>query len=335
MLLFAIAAAAALPPDPLRDFGDWTVGCDNGRSCQAVALRPESAGDEGPPYWTLSARRGGEPGAPPTITIAPAFDAADQPLRLVADGMRTQFAFDAAGAAPAGTQAVRLLRTIARSRSLDLADARGKIVGRLSPRGASAALRWMDEQQRRTGTTSAILAIGPRAASPLAPRMPRIVPPPHSAKAPRRLAPGDIATIRQRYECGRVADGTVAAYRLDAATSLAIVPCMLHAYQASSIAVVLGDGGRWRPAPLERRFAAQMGEGQPEWMTEPDYDPKARSLWTSYKGRGLGDCGGTESYVWDGQRFRLAYLEVMHRCGGSRERISLWRTANYAAPLEP
>jgi hypothetical protein len=63
-------------------------------------------------------------------------------------------------------------------------------------------------------------------------------------------------------------------------------------------------------------------------MTEPVYDPATRSLFTHYKGRGHGDCGGSEGYIWDGRIFRLAYMNAMDRCAGSRARITLWRTAN-------
>lgn len=41
MLLLALAAVAALPhPGDLKTFGDWIVGCDNGRACEARALIP-------------------------------------------------------------------------------------------------------------------------------------------------------------------------------------------------------------------------------------------------------------------------------------------------------
>lgn len=41
-MLMMLAAGAALAPQPgkLRTIADWSVGCDNGRACQAVALLP-------------------------------------------------------------------------------------------------------------------------------------------------------------------------------------------------------------------------------------------------------------------------------------------------------
>ena len=43
-MLFALLIAAAPSPGELRTFNDWTVGCDNGRACQAVALLERELG---------------------------------------------------------------------------------------------------------------------------------------------------------------------------------------------------------------------------------------------------------------------------------------------------
>jgi hypothetical protein len=158
------------------------------------------------------------------------------------------------------------------------------------------------------------------------------MPAPPSNKPPRKLSASDIAQIRKRYDCDRQPPDEDEAFRLDAANSLAIVPCMMHAYQSSGVVVVLPDAGAWKPAPLERRFGTKHPDQSPEWMTEPDFNPAGRSLSSHYKGRGLGDCGGSETYVWDGRQFRLAFLNAMDRCGGSHARITLWRTSNHPGP---
>ena len=69
MMLLAVLFAAATPePGALRTFGDWTVGCDNGRACQAVAL--VTYADE-TPRVTLTLRREAEvhpdPGVPAVV----------------------------------------------------------------------------------------------------------------------------------------------------------------------------------------------------------------------------------------------------------------------------
>jgi hypothetical protein len=43
------------------------------------------------------------------------------------------------------------------------------------------------------------------------------------------------------------------------------------------------------------------------------------------KGRGIGDCGGSQHYVWDGTEFRLVAVEEMGECRGVVDFISVWR----------
>src|SRR3954468_5772879 len=67
--LAALAAPAPKAPRPSEPklFKDWTVGCDNGRACLAVALQPE-ADPEG--WLTLDLARGAAAEARPRIEIA-------------------------------------------------------------------------------------------------------------------------------------------------------------------------------------------------------------------------------------------------------------------------
>src|SRR3546814_3600814 len=52
----------------------------------------------------------------------------------------------------------------------------------------------------------------------------------------------------------------------------------------------------------------------------------ARSTPSSYtRGRGLGDCGGAETYVWDGSQFRLVEARSMGECRGAMKWITTWR----------
>jgi hypothetical protein len=70
-ILLAAAAAAVLPvprPEELKVFTDWTVGCDNGRACQAVGLVPESWPEDAA---TMVVARGPEAGAVPEISFVP------------------------------------------------------------------------------------------------------------------------------------------------------------------------------------------------------------------------------------------------------------------------
>jgi hypothetical protein len=47
---------------------------------------------------------------------------------------------------------------------------------------------------------------------------------------------------------------------------------------------------------------------------------------TSYsKGRGIGDCGIAQDFVWDGTRFRLIEQSEMTECRGSTRMVTTWR----------
>jgi hypothetical protein len=50
--------------------------------------------------------------------------------------------------------------------------------------------------------------------------------------------------------------------------------------------------------------------------TNASFDKKTMTLSTFAKGRGLGDCGTAEDWVWDGQNFRLTLLRIMPHCKG-------------------
>ena len=43
------------------------------------------------------------------------------------------------------------------------------------------------------------------------------------------------------------------------------------------------------------------------------------------KGRGLGDCGSGQDYVWDGKRFRLVQQTDLGECRGMLDYITTWR----------
>src|SRR4051812_13267744 len=150
-------ANAPHPSEP-KLFKDWTVGCDNGRSCLAVALQPET---QDPGQWlTLDLERGPAAEARPRIAIdveAPAG------AGVYADGKRLPVALSTgkeSGRVTSGAEAlVAALRSAAK---LEIRDSAGKRLGLISPAGASAALLYMDDEQRRVGTVTALARPGPK-----------------------------------------------------------------------------------------------------------------------------------------------------------------------------
>src|SRR4051794_6181680 len=151
LLLAAAAAGAAPHPSELKLFKDWTVGCDNLRACEAVALLHDQAADDG---LTMSVARGAAPEAPVRIVVGPSFGGSDGKTGVVAlavDGRRLPARLidvDAGALVDAGGTAALLaaLRTGAKLEALGVG---GKSLGTISLAGASAALLYMDDKQQR------------------------------------------------------------------------------------------------------------------------------------------------------------------------------------------
>ena len=147
-------------PAELKTFHDWTVGCDNGRACHAVALMP---GDWPEDAVTMSVRRGPEAGGaaghrlrigetarrwsrwPPT--------ARRLAVRLIGADER------APGSRPADVATVDRRPAIGQ-RAAVAATRTVQSLGTISLAGASAALLYMDDQQRRIGTVTALVRPG-------------------------------------------------------------------------------------------------------------------------------------------------------------------------------
>jgi hypothetical protein len=328
MIILALLAAAAAPqPTALRTFQDWTVGCDNGAACHAVALMPEHWPEDG---LTMSVRRGPEPSAQPVLAFE--LGAGSNAASLSADGKRLTVRLVGSEGqtrvAPADTAAmIAVLRSASR---VELQSADGKTLGRVSLKGASAALLYMDEKQRRTGTTSALVRPGPRPAAGAPPLLPVVAARPITSARPLALTPAALAALRRKHGCtldevGGPEEAETAA--LGPSESLLLLACGSGAYNVSYVPFVLRRGRGGIEATLAAFDLAEpwwKGEGKPilinaAWEAE-------RGLLTSYsKGRGLGDCGTNSGYAWDGRAFRLVERAEMDECQGSTDFITTWR----------
>lgn len=330
--LFAAAAALIVAPVPkAADFDDWTAACDNARHCEAIALPSEAGGQGG---WTLHLSRGAQAMARPSVEAAPAYQEREYgAVRLKIDDRASAFRFDRNGRLVGDLAA--FLAAIAAAGQAEVVDAAGKSVGTIPLKGASAALRWIDDRQMRVGTVTALVARGARPASdvPPPPILRRIEQPPFAKAPPRKLRSDDANAIQ--LLAGDLCDPDQAApatYRLDARHTLGIVGCLMGAYQGASLVVVIDQAGKWSPAPIEQPgpLAQEAAPFDAYLLTEADYAPKERLLSMHAKGRGLADCGEAASWAWDGTLFRLASYSALAPCLGAPPGtwLSRWQTAN-------
>jgi hypothetical protein len=188
----------------------------------------------------------------------------------------------------------------------------GGVEWRLSDQGARAVLLKMDEAQGRLGTPGAFVALGarderqvpgPRSALLLQP-----APVPHTTAAdrdwPARQGPDLLAALRATVadaNCDRLMEAPPerwAVRRLSAHQLLVSTPCWMAAYNFGDGAWVVNERPPYAPV-LVTDSASEVGDNE---------------VTASHKGRGLGDCWGSDSWVWDGTRFARAAARTTGQC---------------------
>lgn len=328
-LLAALQAPADQQPGEVTIFGDWAVGCDNGLACEAISLPPEdwSAGNAA----LLTVRRG--PGADGYLRVGLYVyeeTRADR-LTLSIDGEIVASFADSGDALrfEATGDLLPLLARIANGAEARLATADGEAFDRLSLAGSSAALRFIDDRQQRAGTRGAAVARGDRPDStlPAPPAVPavtrRLASDPDRAVAP--LGDGRAMALHLEHDCDGIDDELRRddVLPLDDARELILISCWGGAYNFSDLAFVR-EGATIAPARFDRIY--DWGEGMDvPVLVNADWSAEDGILSTYAKGRGIGDCGTAESFVWDGAMFRLIERREMTECRGSPHWITVWR----------
>jgi hypothetical protein len=354
VLLLASAQVSAADPLPAEShmFKDWIVACDNGLTCQAVSLVPEPTAAElesaqltvGTPahpevdpserFGVLRLERAAGPDAPLQLLLT---DFQGTPARLtvhdnalearfteVEDGWRIEPANPAAflDALYSGTMVVK--------------DASGRTLSEIALDGIWSALIYMDERQGRLGTPSAAIrrARRPNSSVPPAPALPVVQVAPRTTERALQIPAARMMAARREMGCTVEEVGITAqeadTYALGNGRTLIMMGCGSGAYNANALPLIA-----WREGSAIRIVAAPFDvshdpiEGEPEpkgfFVTNADFDPATMVISHWAKGRGIGDCGTTASYAWDGQRFRLIEQSEMSECRGTMERLVTWR----------
>lgn len=332
LLTLALAAAASLAqpapppsraePAPLRTFRDWIVGCDNGHACEALALMPEGSQDDPDSYLQLNLVRGPERDAPLRLSWdselrEPAVLSVDG--RVIATGVRQD--------SPLTRSMIDAMR---RGASITLRNRDG---GRLSASlaGISATMLAIDEVQGRVGSPTAAVRRGSQPMRAAVPDLPVIVRPAASPRPPRTMTVAQaIAAIGPDNASCEYSNRAVepVAHRLDATHSLVLIdhPCGNGAYNYFTTAIIIDERGRASPARFDINPGMGPGDGPGNIIVGADYDAAARRIGSHSKGRGIGDCGTSTSYVWDGSSFALEGLSAMSECRLRMGFITIWRS---------
>ncbi|MCW3846359.1 DUF1176 domain-containing protein [Sphingomonas sp. LB-2] len=319
--------AAAPAPGQEKLFGNWAVVCDNVKRCEATALMPESwSGDEAP---GLDIARDAGPAGAVTVAISPIREVPGIidiliDRHMVGSGTMRDGSIHLTGGTAEG-----IARAFATARQLTLRS-HGKIIATISLTGSSAALRYIDAEQGRAGGVTALVARGPKSAVlvPAAAALPKV-----PAMRPGRgkaatLPAAQLTALRTQAGCdGPMPEGWEPEFdRLDGRSTLLLLPCGMGAYQGWAAIYVLTDG---KAVAAQFDFGIESDRDPVPTLTEAEWDAGNGSLNSHAKGRGLGDCGISREWVWDGSRFRMTLFNGLDACRLSGN----WMTRYRAQPV--
>jgi Protein of unknown function (DUF1176) len=331
-VMMACGPATAYEPGSVQVFGNWAVGCDNTRYCDAVSLNPP--GDEEEQSVSIVIWRSGEAKAQPEIALDVDAGAVPNAARGAAaafalDGQRIDTMFldrDGRLVPIVSGSATPFLNKIRTRAVLSVLASGGVEIGRVSLDGLSEALAEMDRRQHRAGNRTAIVLKGDGFYTditpvPLQPVVNAIA---RSAKPPFAAPPELIKAQLNRFGCSTFDSNPEAAWtqRLDDKTTLLSVPdpCSVGMYNTSFRLLLIGDDQSTRAAHFDTFADAE----QPDIVLNAFWDRIENMLSSRARGRSLGDCGILLNYVWDGHMFRLVRREDMPTCRGSRSLIRTW-----------
>ena len=118
---------------------------------------------------------------------------------------------------------------------------------------------------------------------------------------------------------------TVKTAAVGGGATLVLLPCSAGAYNEIDALFVL-RGGKVAPADVDAPsgFEATGADSQTPVHSVINGDVEKGSLGSYAKGRGLGDCGVSQAFVWDGRRLRLTDQSEMRECRGNPGFLRTW-----------
>ncbi|CAN5333498.1 DUF1176 domain-containing protein [soil metagenome] len=335
-------------PGILQYDGDWAVGCDNLVRCEAIALQPDGVGGGGnnDEALLLQIMREGGPSGEVTLR-ASGLSQIPSEIALMIDGAESIRLTGTAGdeAVAHGPAALATLRVMASASTIELRPTGkkgriGPVLASFSSAGLAESLRFVDARQGRVGTQSALISRGgePDTSVPLPPPRPMVrqMPSPDADAAPGLSEP-ELAAARKLAVCDAMlmARDVTELFPLDGDAALLLLPCEAGVYNVSAVPLIARGTAGSRTLSIARfDFAPGFtGEpGKPPLVVNALWDSRRGVLSSLAKGRGIGDCGASEDYVWDGTMFRLIESRAMHVCRGAWEWIRLWEAQPERAP---
>jgi len=186
--------------------------------------------------------------------------------------------------------------------------------------GLTSSLIWLDEQQDRSTSQSALALTGDDPA--------KDAPNAISVSSPSQLPP----TVAESWNNGRFCSdidpalfaglGAVAA-SLDGKSTLYLLPCGAPtAYNAAYIALLANSDGKVRQLGFARMSDA--GPVAIDLVYNARWSPKTMQLESFFKASGLGECGLWNRWQWTGTAFALIAEATRSTCNGEPAPLATW-----------
>lgn len=314
-----VSASFAASKDEVRRFDDWFAACDNGLDCTAGSLLPDGDSDATTVFSLhRAAAAEAEPDfqilVPEGTTVANRYEVDGKPVSLHPTRKDDWLKFPA-------EDVPTLVSAMRRGALLALVDEDGKPIATASMAGATAAMLAIDEAQNRLGTTTALVRRGAKAPDtiPPPPALPEVEAIRTARKAETSLPAAKATSLRTDAQCDGSED-TVQEFAIDSEHNLVLISCDSAAYNFTSLALVTDKEGKLYDPDFDH--VDDEGDGRINNAAFQD-----GVLYTSMLGRGVGDCGQSRNYVWDGARFVTVEIARQDVCGGNPDWPVLYRAA--------
>jgi hypothetical protein len=323
-LVAALGLAGGAHAAGTKSVKDWMAVCANTGACTAFGFSAED--DDNRAYLLI--QRDAGPAAQPKVAIV--FDVGDtQPSanwsfsldgRPIAGVGPVHAAGSDSGARVelAGKSAAALIAALRNGQSLQFAAGESP-VAKVSLSGSAAILLWVDAQQGRIDNVTALGKPGPRPASlvppPVATPLIRAAPPVAQTGLPKHTPPSLIKGIDDCELDADNKDPDDIVARLSPGVVLWAPECSMAAYNEMNVFFV-GDehGGHLKRIALpEAPGSDQATDDEP---MNVHFDATTQTLASFSKGRGIGDCGEVDNWVWTGKAFELISEDYMSECRG-------------------
>jgi invasion protein IalB len=203
------------------------------------------------------------------------------------------------------------------------ADPAQPVKPEISLKGIKAALLAIDAQQGRVGTRTAWINRGAKPANtvppiPATPVLSRFSEPQALTESEISAITQNAATTIENNDCSLdPSEREVHIFALSSDKALMTVNCDMGAYNLFALGFLVNRQAPYKMEDLALNMPFKLGEDDesPE-LINADFDPKTGILSTYDKGRGVGDCGVSSRWVFDGKAFRLAAFASEPSCDG-------------------